>query len=408
MKRVPELDALRGIAAVVIVLYHLRFMGRFPLWGTAVDLFFVLSGYLITTILLNTYRTEHFLRTFYIRRALRIWPAYYLYILAAVGLNRLMPHQQPTDGLIAHLTYTQLLPYYWGATPPACGSMFDHTWTLAIEEQFYLFWPLLVAVAGRRFLLWLAIPLLATPVVMRSWGFAGHLLLTRCDGLALGALLAALLFDRGRLERHRRAFIAGFALVATTSLSYPLWRVPAFAPAIGAWPGQNWPLIVFSIDRLRISLLFSAVVGMVLCGQGHRLLAPLRERTLCHLGQISYGLYLYHPVVFGAVGLVVYHAIGVRGALWLDGLKLVACVVVAKLSWTYFEQPLLALKERFAYQPEAIPTTPPAPVPLDSVLDATQPGDTRKWLTHKTVGAPTPSRTTLAGSGTTADANDRR
>ncbi len=235
MRRVPELDALRGLAALAIVLFHLK-MGVFPGFGSAIDLFFVLSGYLITSIVLREWGTRGFLRIFYIRRALRIWPIYYLAIAACYLMNPCLPRPDPLEGSGYFWTYTQFIPGYWGGEIPTFSRLARHTWTLAIEEQFYLFWPVLVGLAGRRWLLAISLPMLLAPVVMRSMGFFPHLLLTRCDGLALGAILAGLLFDQARVERNRRRFQVGFAAV--------------FALALAAWAldgpgsGASGPVVV--------------------------------------------------------------------------------------------------------------------------------------------------------------------
>src|ERR1700733_9150168 len=98
MRRIPELDALRGVAALVIVVFHMRFVDSAPALGTAVDLFFVLSGYLITTILLEQGRSPGFFGAFYARRALRIWPIYYLALVACVALNPLLPRPESMKG----------------------------------------------------------------------------------------------------------------------------------------------------------------------------------------------------------------------------------------------------------------------------------------------------------------------
>ncbi len=188
--------------------------GFFRGFGSAIDLFFVLSGYLITTIVLREWGTHGFLRVFYVRRALRIWPIYYLAIAACYVMNPWLPHPDPLDGSGYFWTYTQFTPGYWSDTMPTFSRLARHTWTLAIEEQFYLFWPVMVGLAGRRWLVGISVPLAVAPVVMRSLGYFPHLLLTRCDGLALGAILAGLLFDQGRVERNRRRFQAGFAGVS--------------------------------------------------------------------------------------------------------------------------------------------------------------------------------------------------
>ena len=146
--RIPELDAVRGLAAVAIVLFHWRF--HWPFLRTAVDLFFVLSGFLITSILLRTGESPHAFRTFYARRALRIFPIYYLTFAIFLAINPFAPRPHPIAALPYFLTYTQFIQGYWGQTIPPFSRAFGHTWTLAIEEQFYLFWPLVAWAVGRR------------------------------------------------------------------------------------------------------------------------------------------------------------------------------------------------------------------------------------------------------------------
>jgi peptidoglycan/LPS O-acetylase OafA/YrhL len=338
MRRIPELDALRGIAAVVIILFHWRF--HFPLLRTAVDLFFVLSGYLITTILLETAGTEHALRTFYARRALRILPIYYLWFLIFLAINRFLPRPHPLDGLPYFLTYTQFIQGYWGASYPPFSRAFGHTWTLAIEEQFYLFWPLVVRAVGRRGLLILGLPLLAMPTALRFAGLEPYLLLTRCDGLVLGALLAAILADRGRLERHRSAFGIALAVVALV----------AALPLASLAPGPAWGRLASSLWLGRIAVVYACVVGLIVVYAGCPALRPLRARRLGAIGQMSYGLYLYHPLVFLLVGMA-HDALGFHHPVRMDLVKLAVAFGVAWLSWRHVERPILALKGRFSYEP---------------------------------------------------------
>jgi peptidoglycan/LPS O-acetylase OafA/YrhL len=364
MRRVPELDALRGIAAVVIMLFHLRFMGRFPWWGTAVDLFFVLSGYLITTIILDTRHTEHFFRVFYARRALRIWPAYYAAFLTAIVLNRLAPKPVSMDGWLSFLTYTQFVQGYWGGTLPNFSPFFRHSWTLAIEEQFYLLWPVLVARTGRKYLVALIIPLLIVPVVLRAQGYFPHMLLTRCDGLGFGALLAGILYEKPRLYVPKRALGWAFATVSLIACSFPLWREAIYGFIRAVSPSVHWSVVLPAMETQRTCLVYFGVVGFVLCAEGHTLLAPLRNVWLCRTGQISYGLYLYHPLVYGAVATLRL-ALGMRGSLAIDVFAFAACFVVASLSWRYIENPMLRLKAYFPYGERVQPTAErPAPAAL--------------------------------------------
>jgi peptidoglycan/LPS O-acetylase OafA/YrhL len=366
MRRVPELDALRGIAAITIVMFHLRYMLSYPLLGTAVDLFFVLSGYLITTILLDGEGAAAgpFLRAFYARRALRIWPIYYLTLAALLAVNRWLPWPHPTAAWPFFATYTQFVQGYWAGPFPAFSRHFEHTWTLAIEEQFYLVWPLLVRWSGRRRLGWLIVPLLVTPIVLRSRGMFHHLLLTRCDGLAWGAVLALLLRDGDRVRLRVTAYRLGFAAVIGAAVSFAAWRRPfliALMPLAPSWP---WLKIAESLSIARMAAFHFGVVGLVACLAGSPWVRPLRRRPLVFLGQISYGLYLYHPFVFVTVA-VAHRALGLKGSVWIDAGKVALCLALASLSWWLVERPLLALKDRFRYreiEPSGLFRGPHAPI----------------------------------------------
>ncbi len=145
--RVPELDALRGLAAIAVLTYHLRSYWLPRAW-IAVDLFFVVSGYLITSIILKHGRDVGFLGTFYLRRILRITPVYLLAIAALAVFDPLLPKRCDFAGLPFHLTYLHTLNRYGLTTIPEFSPYLLHTWTIAVEEQFYLLWPLLLWRAG--------------------------------------------------------------------------------------------------------------------------------------------------------------------------------------------------------------------------------------------------------------------
>ena len=211
--RIVELDALRGLAAVVVVLFHSS-QKRIPCGWAAVDLFFVLSGFLITSIILRHGSSPGFLKSFYVRRALRVWPIYYALIAVLIVLSPLLARPTHWAGLPYTLTFTQSLPLYWSMISPTFSDYFGHSWTLAVEEQFYLLWPPLVLIAGRKRLPLLALVCLAVSSFLRLRGFNITLLGARSDGLALGGLLAAIVDSEGvrsrsHLGRRRRADRAG-------------------------------------------------------------------------------------------------------------------------------------------------------------------------------------------------------
>ena len=168
MRRILELDALRGIAAIVIVIAHLGLI-RGTAWVlSAVDLFFVLSGYLITANILKNRQAPRFLSVFFTRRALRIWPAYYLAMVVCLLVSRTVKWDQPPDAWPYYLTFTQNVHDYVKIPSPLFSKMFLHTWTLAIEEQFYVLWPLLLFRAGPRTRLAVILTFAAIPPILRG------------------------------------------------------------------------------------------------------------------------------------------------------------------------------------------------------------------------------------------------
>ncbi len=374
--RITELDALRGIAAVAIVIFHSN-VRRFP-WGwAAVDLFFVLSGFLITGIVLRHGGTRGFLPRFYARRALRIFPVYYLVVLGLVVCGGILPRPNDPRGLIYELTYTQYVPYYWFAESPRYSPYLGHTWTLAIEEQFYLVWPALILLAGRSraWVAGLSLATVAGSFAMRSMGFSVALLGARADGLALGGLLAAILTaPEGGLRIASRGLRAGLATLAVAS-ALVLAALAAFVGMAATDAFPRWTGTVV----LAFSTLWLGIIGLVVIHSGHPRLAVLRRPRLRWLGTVSYGLYLYHFLVLVISGDV-YRRLGLRGQpLWREAPTIGLCFVVAALSWKYIERPILRWKDRFAYDDAPRGGNPPhvpapadraAPVGEDSLGDA--------------------------------------
>ena len=343
MRRILELDALRGIAALTIVLAH---VGLIPgsTWAlSAVDLFFVLSGYLITTNVLRKRREPGFLSVYYIRRALRIWPPYYLALGACLLLNQTLNWDSPPDAWPYYLTFTQNVHEYLGWPLPRFSGMFLHTWTLAIEEQFYILWPLLLLRSGRRVTLTVILTFSAVAPVLRAWGYSPILMLTRCDGLALGSLLAVVLFDRDRVSRHVTSYCRAFAAIGMGALVLP-WLAGL------TWPESATGQVVGALFTSRACLVYFGLVGLTICLQGRPALMPLRDGRLCHIGAISYGLYLYHTLVLASMPAlykrIVFRRLGLTSTVLMDLVMVAVSFALAELSWHYLEMPIQSLKER--------------------------------------------------------------
>jgi len=345
--RIGELDGVRGLAALAIVLFHAQ-PDWLPLGWAAVDLFFVLSGFLITSIVLKHGHSPGFLRQFYLRRGLRIWPIYYLTLLCFIVFRHHLPVRCEWSGLWYYVTYTQDIPLYWSSQAPRFHGFLNHTWTLAIEEQFYLIWPMVVRICGVRRVPFLVIGCAGLSVMARIFGWPASLLLTRTDGLVLGGLLAALLHC-GVLTRSRAGWLFGI-LVAIG-----VCGVAAMASALDLTCKD---LSVSGGGLLGINIALTGLIGITLIGSGSAWLAPLRWGPLLYLGKISYGLYLFHYVI-----LMVSAGQLRMWAPWAmpPGRLLVTvliCFLAASLSYVLIEEPMLRLKKRFEYNRP--PRTKPA------------------------------------------------
>ena len=313
MRRVRELDGIRGTAVLLVLLYHGRaYFGNAALVSLArcgwigVDLFFVLSGFLITGILLESRQNPDYFSRFYVRRAARIWPLY-LGILAISGLLDLHFHAN-----IPWLWYYLLLQNFQSNGFGFC--FLAVTWSLAIEEQFYLFWPTIVKRLPSRFLAALCIATLVAEPIIRAivlhypyWRSVPGNTFCHLDGLAMGSLLAV----RGiRVSRRQAwaAFLAG--LVASAILMNP--------------SGYTSHISGF---------LFSA---LALCFGGLVAFRPgfFRFPLLCWFGTISYGLYLIH------FGIIVLGQIAGVSIWWCYAWS----IALAAASWRYFERPIQRLQ----------------------------------------------------------------
>jgi peptidoglycan/LPS O-acetylase OafA/YrhL len=344
--RIAELDALRGLAVTMVCGRHVWSSSPVFVWGwSGVDLFFVLSGYLITDIILQNGREPGFLRAFYARRTLRIWPIYYLTLFAvalfAPGLSRSRGWVETGFGY--YLTYTQNIFDQRIPGESLYKSWYGPTWSLALEEQFYLLWPMLVLWIPRR-----GLPLLIAVWIVGACGMRGQgaepaTLHDRGDGLALGGLLAWLLADRehwrGRLGKYR----VGFGLVALTALLLLVMLTASRGRKVLEYPPEPLSLVLLLFD-----LLYFGAIGFCVCSAGHPALAPLRNRWIVGLGVISYGVYLYHAPIIRVVEEFA-RRFGIGHRLELDLAKLALPVLTAAVSWKLIEQPILALKKRFAY-----------------------------------------------------------
>ncbi len=348
---IQELDGLRAIAIIVVLLFHLEAYW-FSLGWAGVTLFFVLSGFLITGILLDAKGSPHYLRNFYARRGLRIFPIYYLTLfvitVVAVVLGR------SVGDLPYYLVYTQ--NYLLGATSftPSFPDAFNQSWSLAVEEQFYLLWPLAILWLSRKRLLILTATLFGLGLVSRALllvlthneTLMDTALPAQLEPLAAGAALAILV----RSGHDIRAIAVKGMWVAIASGAWLLYLVHANGLS-AYWHPQEWASSPSNLPTVTLlALFFGGIVSMAVAGTPI-LSHLLRLRPLRHIGKISYGIYMFHFPVYVVVDKFLWHAFpGEPGLVPFAHPvgKLVITYLLALASWRFVESPLLRLKDRFA------------------------------------------------------------
>ena len=375
-EHLPALDGVRGIAILLVLLAHFS-------WGVpatavdrvvaavqaagwmGVDLFFVLSGFLITGILLDTRSAPARFRRFYTRRVLRIFPLYYA---ALVFLLFVVPLLSP--GTAAQLEYVrEHQAWYWAylnnvlssiAPPGAIPLLVMHLWSLAVEEQFYLAWPAVVFLAPQRLLpvACAALFVLSVGIGMSWWVLwpdrivgpgAALAHYARAGGLVLGALVAIVL--RGP---HASRMLAAARPVALGAAAVVLLI------ALDAG-GLDWSPLVLSVGVPALQLAFA---GLVIEAWRSRAGTPLgsllRSRVLVTAGKYSYGIYVVHTAAVALARRLVLEPnaellarigyLPAQALTWL--IAGVVTMAIALASWHLLEKRFLALKDRLAPRPE--------------------------------------------------------
>ncbi len=358
----PVLDSIRGWAILLVLMVHcvafqpagssvLSVVNEVARAGwLGVDLFFVLSGYLITSILLSTRQTPGYFVNFYARRALRIFPAYYLYL---VVVFLVLPHvlagvsgESLRAWALSSALYLQNIQMLivGGATS---WRGLDHLWSLAIEEHFYLFWPLIVGLFPARRLLVVCVALIATAwavkallVLFHDWPLAAYVFMpARMDALAAGALVACLPHGWNKTTGRLALLVAVVAAAGLLAIAFSKGGLRLSG-------GVNIALITSLA-----ALAFAALLHVIVMTDFKPMW--LHNPVLVTFGRYSYGMYLIHIAVIELfqVPLLGYWqaSMGYNTASLLSGVAtMLVTLLVAMLSYHLFEMRFLKLKRYFS------------------------------------------------------------
>ncbi|MDZ4808803.1 MAG: acyltransferase [Bacteroidota bacterium] len=350
----PALDGLRGLAILLVVVYHnFGFINVFFFGWLGVDLFFVLSGFLITDILLKTVGKKDYLRNFYIRRMLRIFPLYYLclilFLIVLPKTNLQFDVQYYIDHQVWLWTYLQNWIYTF--QNPGQTNTLNHLWSLAVEEQFYLLWPLAVLVIKNPKYLLLFISLILVAVLgLRLWAWMHQVVdlayfnlftFTRIDGICIGCMIALLQrVNPNFLKRYTSAIVLFFAFM--NFAFFFVNRRYHFAFPYLALAGYT-----------TFAMMFGLLVNEVVTNKTKLVNFLFNIPLLKFFGKISYGFYIFHWPVYILLSPYLFPWVSkfVNGSSLEFSVSVLATLAAIGISWIsyqYFEKYFLKLKDKFA------------------------------------------------------------
>jgi peptidoglycan/LPS O-acetylase OafA/YrhL len=357
MNYIKQLDSVRAIAVFLVIIWHWvprnSVSENLHSGSLGVNVFFVLSGFLITQILLSDRnKTEHLntsrwaaMKNFYGRRFLRIVPIYYLTILLASLLNERFSLGISSGEITSNLTYTSNFYIYVNKAWPLASL---HFWSLAVEEQFYIIWPLIILFLPKR-----ALPILmacfitvglVSQLLTTDHEF-GHLPTNTClDCFGIGGLLAYFLTYHPSVLRSSKRTLGVLAALSFLAL------------AIGGWFVYHLPctrffhaiISVWLINHILIYKDEKSIISYV-----------LKSKALIKVGKVSYGIYLYHVLYVYVASNLWYKYVYDHYSRYINRsfepwifvcLNFPVLYGIAWLSWRFIEKPFLSLKHKFSYE----------------------------------------------------------
>ncbi len=341
-----RLDSFRAIAVIMVMLSHAGFYPFHAGW-IGVPMFFVLSGFLITRILINNRKGTHYFRAFYSRRALRIFPIYYLVLLFCLAWGLATKASVSQFGY--YFFYLQSFSISNNLQPYFCNTLMGHTWSLSVEEIFYLFWPAVIFMISKRNVVRVCV---LSSIFSLGYKFvqvytgteelAFFSLFGNLDALMAGSLLCLYVGNLTNLEftRMHRVFLLLLLAVALFFMVLQYVQLDRSSLFLGR--------VFLSMSVIWLSFF---VILFLITPQSHSSLlnSIFDSRILIYVGKISYGLYLYHFVVYMFIASFFYHYDIDLDPIVIFLIKVSVTFVVASASWLFIEKPILSWKNVIKY-----------------------------------------------------------
>jgi len=377
-KYIKGLDGLRGLAVLMVMFYHFShinsvshnsvdkiFSTILRIGWIGVDIFFVLSGFLITRILIWSKGSsiKQYLKVFYIKRSLRIFPLYFLYLIfifaifypyitSHVGLIEQQKIKSAQDSILWFFLYLSNIKQTINGT--FFGAGLGHLWSLSIEEQFYIVWPFVIYFVKKEnyktLFSSLIVITLALRIGMYLYGVNGEIIyvftLTRIDGLIFGAYIAVLTMENKPLAIDNKSIRNIFYILLIGCLA----TIGILGPRVEMHP------IIYTLILSLLGLSFSLLIWLLNSKEPSSINKFFSSRFLVYFGKYSYGLYMFHPLIRQFIMKVIGSPKLILGSeiIWEIGVMIIctiASLIVALLSWNLFEKWFLKSKDFFLKKP---------------------------------------------------------
>ncbi|MFN8416204.1 MAG: acyltransferase [Cytophagaceae bacterium] len=338
LDEIKSLNGIRGFAVLMVFFFHFIQEGFLPNIGwysylikfafigqTGVTLFFILSGFLITRILLNTPKNNLYFYNFYIKRILRIFPLYFSFLILyyyVFSYFKILPESNFIEQLPYWCNYQNIaLTFKWRNFGP------NHYWSLAVEEHFYLIWPLLTYLVNLKDIKKVAIILIIFSVLVRIFmvlnGYSTfYFTITRMDSILVGAIIATLDFNLTLNKILKSKSIYILFLISFIIIVYLYITL-----------GSNGNSLILCVKDLFYNFSYGLLIAYLVVNRDSFVSYVFERDWICYLGKISYGIYIFHPIILLIIRKYFDFNLGVNLSL-----TLVVTIILSSFSFNYFEK----------------------------------------------------------------------